>query len=307
MTEATNEAPAVVEDEEAAFAQGLAEVQGGQPSPEAQPDAGKATESTEAAPAAKTEEPPKAEDPPAKTGTLIAGMTEEELKAALGKSGEVEARVNAEIRKVFGQYGELNRTIKELKDSMAAGPGAARKLTLTKLRAEFPDLADALESDLSAADTATAEAKAEAKTQGTPFDPEAYFAEKVSPALKEAEDRANRNAELRILKYAHPDYQTVLYADPKNRVYTPEFEAWNKSQTPERQKAIQESEDAIEIAGFVTEFKGWKAAQAKAAEGKKTRLEKAVTPTGSGQAAPPAQNDEDADLAAGFKQVRKVR
>lgn len=298
---AATEAPAVVEDEEAAFAAGYEKTaQGDEPSPVAKPAESAATESTAAAP--KTEETPKVEDPPA-PGTLIAGMTEAELKAALGKSGEVEARLQAEIRKNFGQIGEMNRTIKELKDSLAAAP-SARKLTLTKLRADFPDLADALEADLSAADTATATAQAEAKTQGTTFDPDAYFAEKVGPALAEAEARANRNAEVRILKYAHPDYQTVIYADPKEGLYTDEFKAWNATQTPERQKLIQDSEDAIEIAGIVTEFKAWKAAQAKAAKSKKDRLENAVAPTSNGAAPPAPETDEDALMAKGYARAK---
>lgn len=301
--DATTEVPQQeAPDEEADLAAGFSKAQGTEPSPEAKP-ADKATESADATPPAQ--EPPQAEDPPA-PGPLIAGMTEAEVKSLLGKAGEVD-KLHAEIRKNFGQIGEMNRTIQEFKTALAAGSSARKPITaaqLKRLSADFPDLAEAIAQDFSEIDTATAAAQSEAKSQGTPFDPEAYFAEKVGPALEQAEARANRNAEIRILRYAHPDYQTVLYADVNNGVYTPEFEAWRVAQPPERQRAIQDSEDAIEIAGIVSEFKAHRAAQAKAAKSKQTRLENAVAPQAGGSTPPPAIEDEDALMAKGFARAK---
>ena len=50
----------------------------------------------------------------ARHARLHAGMTEAEVRALLAKAGEVD-KVQAEVRKNFGQIGDLNRTLKEIK------------------------------------------------------------------------------------------------------------------------------------------------------------------------------------------------
>jgi len=212
------------------------------------------------------------------------------------------------VRKVYSKIGEMNRTVQDLTKKLSTGT-ASRKFTadaLKRVSDELPGLGEALAADLSAifdgpqAAAEQQQAQATAEAQGKTFDPEAYFAEKLAPALQAFEARANEKAELRIVKSVHRDFDTV--------VKSPEFGTWLGTLTAERQKEIRESEDGFVAADAVTEFKGWKEKAAKAAAGKKTRLEQAIPAQSSG--ATPVRtttNDEEADFAAGYKNQAKKK
>lgn len=307
VTEVTQTPEQQVEQAEADFSAGFDAVQA-KASPEATPEKTEPAAEETAAPAktdadatAETAKATEAEKP------LIAGYTEEQLKAALGKGAAWET----EVRKAFSKIGELNRTIQDISKALAAGK-TTRKITaeqLKRVNEELPGLGDALAADLSdvlgSAEVAQAQAEEQAKEQGKPFDQDAFFKEKVAPLLEEVRAGANRNAEERLLRYAHPDYMTVIYADPKEGRWTPEFETWVKTLPAERQGQIQNSEDAIQVAGFVTEFKDWSQKQKKDKERNKTRLESAITPKGAAQQGGPVIKDDEALFNDGFNAAGK--
>lgn len=280
-------------------------------------DAAPAPAATEAQPAgnaASTDGQDKAQakapaEPAPAQPVLIGGMTEADWNAAVAKAaGPLVEKALAENRKNFGQIGELKTTLKTLQDKLQAGgtPAARRKLTadaLKRVNEELPGLGDALAQDLSefldspavAAEAAIEKANAEAK--GQTFDPEAFFTNKIGPALTELEARANERAELRIVKSIHRDFDTV--------VKQPEFVEWLGTLPVEEQTRIRESDDGFVAADAVTAFKDAMAKRDKGRGKNQARLEEALTPSGDRQPSNRLINDdEEADFEKGFKQVR---
>lgn len=293
MTEAVIETQNA-EQEDADFAKGFTDARPVE-APAEKPEAKPATEAVEAKPAV---EAPKEEPKP----TLIAGMTEEQWNAAVAKAVDAEG-MRGEIRKNFGQFGELKRSFDDLSKKLAAGsPSAARKITkemLKRVNEELPGLGDALAQDLSDAlgsvEAAQEQAQAKAENQGKAFDPDSFFKSVVVPALQEVEARNNERAELRIVKSVHRDFDTV--------VRSPDFAAWLKTLPEERQKEVRESNDGFVAADAVTEFKGYAEKQKKAKEQNKTRLEKALPAASAGGPSGPVSKDDEALFADGFKQA----
>lgn len=282
---------------------------GSAPSPEAKTDKSaepKVEEKPGAAPAAKVEQSgTKAEATPAtqaKDEPRIAGMTETEFKAALAKGGEAKALVEAEIRKVFGKLGEVQRTVQELTKGLSAGR-AGRKITadlLKRVNDELPGLGEALAQDLSEILGGADAAQDAAGKQGKTIDLDAYHAEKLAPALAAMEariDQAKEEAQLELVTYVHPDFEQVVQGD--------DFKKWLDTLGDERRKQVVESPRAVVAAKAVTEFKEWKEKAAKEAAKQKNRLEGAITPRGGGAPPAPQQPDEEADLAAGFNKVTR--
>jgi hypothetical protein len=290
---------AVVEQDDAAFAAGF-DAAPAQAATEQEPvaDAGQTqgSESKEIEPVA-----------PAKP-VLIGGMTEEAWNAAVAKAaGPLVEQARAESRKNFGQIGELKTTIKTLQEKLQAGgtPAARRKLTaeaLKRVNEELPGLGDALAQDLSefldspavAAEAATEKAVAEAK--GQTFDAEAFFTNKIGPALESLEARANERAELRIVKSIHRDFDAV--------VKSPEFVAWMGTLPEERQTEIRESTDGFVAADAVSEFKGFRDKAKQVKQKNQNRLEAGLTPSGDKQPASHIANDDEADFERAFKNTK---
>lgn len=242
---------------------------------------------------------------PAEKPALIAGMTEADWNAAVAKAaGPLAEKLQADIRKNFGQIGEMNRVLQEVKQGLSAGRGPGRKITadlLKRVNEELPGLGDALAQDLSAILGGAEEAQANAEAKGQSFNAEDFYAKKVLPALQEAEARQNERAELRIVKSIHRDFDTV--------VKSPEFGAWVKTLPADRQKEVLESKDGFVAADAVTEFKSSAEKAKKDQQKKSNRLEAAVTPRGVPNAgAPSTDEDPEAEFNSGFKKAgRKFR
>lgn len=292
MTEEVLEQQQTEEQAEADFGKGFGAA------PEQSAPEQKTEEKTEAT-ATETEAPKqeaKAEEP-----VRIAGMTEEEWNAAVGKAtGTQVEELRKEIRKNFGQIGDLTRTVNELK-AARGNTAAGRRITaeaLKRVNEELPGLGAALAADLQEIMGGADVAQAAAEAKGQTFDPEKYFSEKVVPALQQLEARNNERAELRIVKSVHRDFDAV--------VKTPEFSAWLKTMPEDRQKEIRESEDGFVAADAVTEFKTWRDKQGKTKQQQKSRLEAAVTPNGVPNAAGPQPTDEDAEFNKGFSKAGRA-
>ncbi len=121
-------------------------------------------------------------------------------------------------------------------------------------------------------------AQASAEAKGQTFDPEAFFATKIGPALEQLEARANERAELRIVKSVHRDFETV--------VKSPEFSSWLTALPEDRQKTIRESDDGFVAADAVTEFKAWRDKAAKQKADKANRLESMKKPSSNADSSP---------------------
>lgn len=307
-TEVTQTEEQIAAQEETDLSAGFNKVHGDKPSTEKTPDSKVEQKAADAKPAgneqttgtevrtgATTVDEGKPKAP------LIAGMTEEQLKAALGKGAAWET----EVRKVFSKVGEINRTVQELSKAIAAGSNkSTRKITAEQLKRvseELPGLGEALAQDLAGifgdTEVATKQAEATAAAQGKPFDADAFFAEKIGPALETVKAQANESAQTELLEYMHPGYSATLK--------TPEFNTWLQSLPAARQKEVVESPRAVVAGKAIAEFKDWHAKAQKAQERNKTRLEGAITPKGGGS--PPGQptQDDEADFASGFKKATR--
>lgn len=153
---------------------------------------------------------------------------------------------------VFGKVGELKQKIEAMKTQSHGISPAARE----RLKADFPELADML-----------FEEAAPVEQQPVEVQPQA--------AAPVAED-GDRKIERRLLTWDHRDWEQIVAGQ--------EFADWKDSMLkPEEVAALDESWDADFISGKITQFKEWKAAEAKrTAESdlKKQRLNQAVVPRG---------------------------
>lgn len=268
----------VAQNDDSAFAAGFNEARGDEP-PADELAAAPEPQASEDAP-----ETPAAEEP-APQQTLIAGLTEEQVKALLLKAGEVDTLAER-IEKSFGKFGELNRTIQQLQQQRSGGQLSAA--SLKRLSEEFPEMAEMLASDLNEALSGTGGA-------GQPaFDPD-QFDQVLSARVADIKIGLEREMEKRLLKREHRDWETVVTSD--------DFKLWRANVLPaEESERLGNSWDSEFIADKLTEFKAWKGKAAASKENKQKRLEAAVTPRGDA-GGPPTLNDDEAFLA-GFKNAR---
>lgn len=295
-----------VADEEAAFNAAFAEGRGEEvtESVESQEPAADAPDVAKPAPAPATEEvkpAPEAEVTPAATGRLIAGLTDEQIGAALARTGNLQSTVD----KMAGRMGQLMQQLEALKKTPPTTVQAqnALDLKLEKLTAAFPELAAVLKEDLASLGGGGAQVAAAPPAGITQEQLDAMFAERLS---------ANSNTtkeliETRVLSVIHPDWNDVIRE--------PSFALYRDNVLPDGVgKQLMESEDASFIATHLTGYKGWKLAQAKPAEpagvaGKPVvsrRLTNAVLPAGTRSAPTGPITEEDAFNAA-FKQEQSRR
>ena len=241
----------------------------------------------EPAPDAPIESPVPAEQP-----RLIAGLTEEQLQAALARNGSLQSTVD----KMAGRMGQLMQQIETLRTApQTQASTATLNLKLEKLGESFPELANLLREDLSAA-TLPAEPVAPVVAGITQEDLDARLAA-VTATTKEA-------IEVKVLGIMHPDWAQVIK--------TPQFALWRDTVLPAGEGVkLMESEDASEISAGLTKFKEW----AKPAtptpppvpDVRTSRLANAVMPNGGAAPAPVVELSEEAAFAASFANEQKRR
>jgi hypothetical protein len=287
---------------EASFVKGHEKVRGVEPTP----DSPEKTE-TKAEPAAevkaeataetKTEVKAEAQPEPPK----VFGLTEAEFKAEMAKAGSAGAKVNEEVRKVYSKIGEINRTVQELTKNLSAGK-TSRKITaeaLKRVNDELPGLGKALAEDLSEILGGAEVAQATAQTQGQPFDPDKYHAEKLAPALEAMEARivkVSEEAQTELLAYMHSDYEDFLKTDT--------FKAWLQTLPADRREFVVTSPRAVVAGSAITEAKKWAEAKQKAEKKANERLEAAIPPKGSNAAPVQHTPDEEDSFRKGYKKAR---
>lgn len=257
------ESPEEIAAEEAAFNAAFAEGRGEElpePSaaaPEEQPEANETPADTPKDDAAVVgDDKPTADpaEPAAATPAprLIAGLTEEQVAAALARTGNLQTTVD----KMAGRIGQLMQQLDALKASPPTTQQAQKALDikLEKLTAAFPELAAILKEDLAGlSGTAAAAPVAEAPPPGlTQEQLDTILAERLSASANQTKEMI----ETRVLSVIHPDWNQVIRE--------PSFALFRDNVLPAGEgKALMESEDAAFIAGKLTEYKAWKVSQAK--------------------------------------------
>lgn len=250
----------------------------------------------EPAPAAAATTDPKAVLT-ADTKPVLAGLTEEQVAAALARSSQQQATID----KLGGRIGHLIQQIEQLKSvSRTDADRRSLNVKLTRLSEAFPELAELLQEDLKGIGSGEPAALAAAAPSFTAEDVDRIVTEKLTSFQQQQE----RGMEVRALGSVHPDWEQVIR--------TPQFALWRDNVIQDGQ-ALMESESAQFISRKLTEFKDWvKAttvapAQAAAApaprQSAQQRLRAAVLPTTPTPPPTGAVSEEDA-FAAGFAAER---
>lgn len=275
------EQQADVAQEDAAMEAAFAEARGDEP-----PAAVEAEQSPETG--EQQPEPGEEAQPEESPQVLIAGLTEDQLKAAILKAGQVD-ELNTQLRKAFGRMGELQGHIQQLRQG-----GGGVKLTADKLKrlsSEFPEMAEMIAEDLSEA--------LQGSGGGAAFDP-AQMDQFVTERLTASETKIHQEMEKRWLTRQHKDWQTVVNSD--------DFGLWVQNVLPkEEAAALGNSWDAEFISDKLSEFKSWRDAGTpnRSKENKQKRLEAAVAPTGN-RGEPNATMSEDDAMEQAFRAARRL-
>lgn len=287
---------------EAAFTQGFAGARGEEPpAPEADKPAPTEANPAAAEPAgteappgevppeasAKAPDPVKLEDEP----SAVPGLTNGQLQAMLAKLpkvDELEHATQESVRGLHSKFGELNRTIQELKSGSGGKPIRLTQESLGRLNKEFPEIAQLLADDLS-------EALQTGSTGGSsgidPTQVEPVIAQRV-----EAETlKVSQAFEGKLLTFVHRDWPNVVASDG--------FKVWAQTLDAKTQEDLNNSWDALWLADKITEYKQWAKDTRAKSESRTKRLEDALLPQGNTPPASSALSDEDA-FTAGFKAVR---
>jgi hypothetical protein len=231
------------------------------------------TAEVEGAQAAETEAP-KAED---------VGVTTEQLTAMLAKlpkMEEAEQMTTAEIRKLYGKLGEINRVVQDLQKNGEGGKPAVKLAgaNLKRLHEQYPDLAELLAEDLNE----SASGASETQTQDT-----SNLDERVAQVKNDLSKEMQHN----LLMIQHRDYPAVIQSD--------EFKVWIQTLPQEEQVKLNDSWDAMYLGEKFTEFKGWRDKKQTGTNQRRERLERAITPIGTQKAlVPQAQTEQDGFNAA---------
>lgn len=226
-----------------------------------------------------------AEMSPAPEPELTVTTLAEELKALKAKVANTTSDPEA-VRKLHGEIGNINRTLKALQstpaktDEAPADDELAAALKSAEAAAEeYPEVVGPLVKALKASIARQPAAQAQ------PED----LAERVTAAVS----KARETDAIEALKEEHPDFMTVRD--------TPEYKTWLSSKPPEFQEKFNTTWNPAVVARGLTEFKDSLKKQAQ----KQTRLATAVAPQGVPQKAGPSTLPDEAGFSVGYNKGRK--
>ena len=302
-----DESPETIAAEEAAFAASFSETRGDEPAEPAEPEATPLAEEVVEPNAPAASEPAPAEPAPAPGAAkplTIAGLTEDQIAAALNRSSTLQSTVD----KMAGRMGQLMQQIEQLRTNPPTTQSAQKAfdVKLDKLSAAFPELGKLLAEDLQGMQTAA--------TEPAPVLPQGITQEQFDQVLNErlsaTTAQMREQVEVKVLGIVHPDWEQVIR--------TPQFALYRDNVLPAGVgEKLMTSEDANFISQHLTGFKAWlKPAPAPetppanevvttpAQVTRSRRLANAVLPAGNA-AAPQAPVTEEDGFAAGFASERK--
>lgn len=208
----------------------------------------------------------------------------DELKALKERVAAANSDPEA-VRRMHGEIGNINRTLKALQKSAKAEDApvddeltAAMKLA-EENAVEYPEIVGPLVKALKVA---------VARQPAAHVQPE-DIDERVTTAVS----KARETDAIEALKEEHPDFMTVRE--------TPEYKTWLASKSPEFQERFLTTWNPSVVARGLTEFKD----SLKKQQEKQTRLEKAITPKGVPQPAKSSTLPDEAGFSVGYNKGRK--
>jgi hypothetical protein len=210
--------------------------------------------------------------------------TEQEQLAAmlakLPKIDELENMTTAEIRKVHGKLGEINRAVLELQKNQGnTGAINLSGVKLKRLQEEYPELAELLSQDLSESGAAV--------TEGT--QPTVNFNDEVAKVREDLSKEMQAN----LLTIQHRDWRGVIQS--------PDFAAWKQTLPEADQNVLDNSWNAIELGEKLTQFKSYSSQRQAGATQRKQRMERAITPKGTTAPIKQLPMTEEDGFAAAFR------
>ncbi len=188
------------------------------------------------------------------------------------------------VRKLHGEIGDINRTLKQLQVKVDPEPApVSDELTAAmeaaeKVATEFPELTGPLVAALKVLSTKQAQ------------EPAAQHAV-VDVAGEVAKQRQSDAIE--ALTEEHPDFQTVRD--------TPEFKAWEATKTPEYQHKLRNTWNPAVVAKGLSEFKE----SLRVKQKKQDRLAAAVVTQGTQQQAKPSTLPDEEGAWVGYNKGKK--
>lgn len=206
-------------------------------------------------------------------------LTEDQLRL-LTAIPELERRLTQQVDKVAGNYGEVKRLLGEMQKAAATPKGASEfsaSEDMTQFEQEFSEIANPVKQMI--------EQRLASLNQGISADQlEAYIASRETAQLETAHQTLNE---------IHPDWNQIIQ--------TKEWNEWVASLPRHRQVAIAKSTDPYYAAGEVSAFKDIRQAQIELAKKQaqqslksKSRVENAVTPSGSRQSTQSTISEDEA-------------
>ncbi len=185
------------------------------------------------------------------------------------------------VDRTSGQYGEVNRTLAEMKKAAATPQGAAAFQNSPEadyIDKEFPELAGGI----------AAKIKQATQGMGTGMSEDDF--EKKYSARREREEIERRNSLIQELHEEHPDRIEIQK--------TPEWATWFGALPSHKQRALKNSDDPNFLSGMLHKFKESRDKAAKETESNQKRLTGAVTPRGTRPPSPSTKSaDEEAQAA----------
>lgn len=207
----------------------------------------------------------------------------DELKALKAKVSASSGNDPEIVRKMHGEIGNINRTLKKLEKKVAKDAPANDELAAALTAAEsvseaFPEIAGPLVKAIKAIH---ADRKKEHEEEDV---------EKPTPINS---DDIRKTAAVEALKEEHPDYYTIQD--------TPEFKSWFASKAPEYQEKLMNTWNPAVVAKNLDEFK----VSLKAKEKKQNKLANAVVIQGGAQKPKPGVISDDEAFDLGYNSGHK--
>lgn len=231
---------------------------------------------------------------PEETGQY--GLTNDQIKALLAKASEVDAmkaEMVANRDRIFGKFGEIQRTLQDMRQSNAPASVAA-KFTADKfkrLQKDFPELAEAFAADLSEA------MSVETGNAQNPDEFNARLGHAVQSLRAEYDQKLDQRLAMHTMTTMRPNWRSEIASD--------DFALYRNTQmTPEAQQVWDTTWNPDEVAAELKKFDAWKERGTTKKVANKSRLEAALQPRG--QQTEHSVSD-DAAFEAGFKSVRSKR
>lgn len=217
--------------------------------------------------------PPAVEDHPEPSVKDLAQELKD-LKAKVAESG----RAPDEMRKMYGEIGNINRTLQQMQPPPKAPADDEFAAALKEAEAQAEDFPELMAPIIKAL-----------KASRQVREPAVNIDERVTQAVTSI-----RQAEaIETLREEHPDYITVRD--------TAEYKTWLASKTPEFQERFTTTWNPAVVSRGLTEFKE----SLKKREQNKSRLASAVTPQGVTQRAQPSTLPDDEGFNQGYYKGRK--